>query len=262
MLLAVSIGNTNTLFGFWQGEELRHRFSLPSHRERHEEEWRILLSAAKDTYSLHDTPITGIILTSVVPSLTGIITSVLQAVFPNLSPVLINSTSPLGLTVQYDRPATLGSDRFINAFAAWELYLKPYPERTHCLVIDCGTATTVNVVSAEGVFMGGAILPGIGISTEALLSKTAQLPHFELTDAPLIATNTLDALRAGILFGFTAQIDGLISRYKEALGGKVFTVGTGGALTTIQTHLKYLDITHSDLPLYGLRIAHTRLFPD
>jgi type III pantothenate kinase len=260
VLLTVSIGNTHTLFGLWLGEQLRLTARLPSDRERTPQDWETGFRSALGGASGEIPPVEAVALASVVPALTPRVVEALTHLTGVTEVTIIDSQTPLGMTVAYERPETLGSDRFLNAFAVYERYLRSQSVYSHGIVVDCGTATTFSVVSRSGRFLGGSILPGIGISLQALLARTAQLPPFEIVDAPLLATNTLDALRAGVLYGFSAQIEGLCCAYKATLGEETnaLVVGTGGALSLVETRLPSVNVAEPFLPLHGLRLARLR----
>ncbi|MDX1932474.1 MAG: type III pantothenate kinase [Capsulimonadales bacterium] len=260
MLLTVSVGNSRTIFGIGKTDRPGDVFRLPSERGLTSDGWMERIESALAESGNTD-PISAIVLASVVPVITERLLVALPAVLNGVEPLVVDARSPLGMTVRYDPPQSLGSDRFINAFAVWRRFLGPAHGFTRALVIDCGTATTFGLVTRDGLFEGGSILPGIGISREALLARTAQLPDFELVDAPLIATNTRDALRAGIIHGFSAQIDGMIERYSRAVGGEreLLLVGTGGALSVVLDRIRPLHRVEAELPLIGLQAAYAVL---
>ncbi len=256
MLLTVGIGNTNTAVGLWQDENLTQVFRLPSNREHSSQQWATTLIPYLGQFSTRNNSIDAIAC-SVVPALTERVVHAITRILPETEVRILRSSNLPVLRVHYDQPETLGSDRYFGAVATWALYLRNQIRYTHAIQVDCGTATTFGIITREGDFLGGAILPGIGISMDALLSRTAQLPVFDLSDAPLIATNTVDALRAGLIYGFSAQIGGMIARYRQEIGSdaRIITVATGGALPVI-THQLPFDIINPDLVLHGLHFAY------
>ena len=263
MLLAVNIGNTSTTFGLFAGERLVTRFRLRSESRRSEGEWAALFLSLLWEQGVASREITGIILSSVVPPITALVSEMLERHLEK-QPILVTSRLDLGLTLNYTPPDTLGADRLLNAFAAREIYLTDN-KHDYAIVIDGGTATTLEAVSAAGIYYGGVILPGIGLSCDALYERAAQLAQVELhLPKTVLGNNTGDALRSGILNGFAAQIEGLISRIRGELPGgaaaNVITVGTGGALPRVTNFITPpLSVYNKHLGLEGLRRAYLRL---
>jgi type III pantothenate kinase len=265
MLLAVNIGNTSTTFGVFAGERLATRFRLRSEQRRSEGEWAALFLSLLWEQGIASRDISGIILSSVVPPITSLVSEMLERHLEK-DPIIITPHSDLGLTLKYNPTDTLGSDRLVNAFAVRELYLRS-GNYDHAIVVDGGTATTMEAVSTDGTHHGGVILPGIGLSCDALFERASQLASVELRmPEKVIGTNTGECLRSGILNGFAAQIGGLIVRIREELSAsdpdRVIIVGTGGALPRISEYLTpRLNEFNKNLGLEGLRLAYKRLNP-
>ena len=263
MLLTVNIGNTSTTFGLFAGERLVTRFRLRSEQRRSEGEWAALFLSLLWEQGVASRDITGIIVSSVVPPITALVGEMLERHLEK-RPFLVTPRSNLRLTLHYNPATSLGTDRLLNAFSARELYLAD-GKYDHAIIVDGGTATTLEAVSADGTYRGGVILPGIGLSCDALYERAAQLAQVELhLPETVIGTNTGDCLRSGILNGFAAQIEGLIMRFKGELPGgtaaNVITIGTGGALPRVADFLQPpLNIYNKHLGLEGLRRAYLLL---
>ncbi len=176
----------------------------------------------------------------------------------NVEPVIVTSELDLGMPIRYDPPAAVGADRLVNAFAARALY--GAPQNVPCVVVDYGTATTLDAVSADGAYLGGALMPGIGISLDALFSHAALLSRVELKAPPAaIGANTADALRSGILLGFAAQTDGMVTRFVRELGPGTRIIATGGISPLIAPHAATIEILDPTLTLTGLRLIYERV---
>lgn len=264
MLLAIDIGNTNTTLGVFEGEALVADFRLRSVRGRTADEFAALLSSLLLARKLSLDTITGVAMAYVVPPVGDALRELSRRYF-HVEPLVVTATSPiLGLTIRYDPPAAVGADRVVNAYAARELYAGS-PPTAACVVVDYGTATTVDAVSADGAYLGGAIMPGIGISMDALFTHAALLSRVELSPPETaIGANTAGALRSGILLGFAAQTDGMVARFIEELGGNgtaaaaVRVVATGGIAPLIAPHARTIEVVDVNLTLSGLRLLHER----
>ena len=263
MLIAIDIGNTNTTIGLFDGETLLCDFRLQSRRENTGDEFAALLASLLLTkgYGLGD--ITGMAMAYVVPPV-GDALRELAARHLSVEPFIVSAATDTGLKNLYNPPGAVGADRIVNAYAARELYgVRPENQRqSACVVVDYGTATTFDAVTAKGEYLGGAILPGIGISMDALFSRAAMLSQVELSEpAQAIGTSTADALRSGILFGYAAQTDGMAARFVgelAVLGADVRVIATGGIAPLIAPHTNSVEIVDVNLTLTGLRLLYAR----
>jgi type III pantothenate kinase len=254
MLLAVEVGNTNTTFGlFADGGALLVSYRLSTERERMPDEWFAMLAAllASDGHALSD--VDGAIISSVVPSVT---TWLLEMVRQRLrcEPVVVTADLDVGLGLDVDEPRQLGADRIVDCVAAHARYGGP------AIIVDLGTATTFDVIGADGTYLGGAIAAGIGTSLRALAGNAAQLFNVELHMPPhVIGRNTADQLRAGIVAGHLALVEGVIARTRAELGAEATVILTGGLAPLLAGHSPVFDHVDPDLTLDGLRLIYDRV---
>lgn len=267
MLLAIDIGNTTISCGIYAGAERAADFRLLSDTKRPADEYAALLSASMMSQGVMSSAITSVAISSVVPLLTQTISRFCLKRLA-LKPLIVTGGTETGLKSRYSPPEALGADRLMNAFGAHRLYGEQ--GNKHCLVVDLGTATKFEAVTAEGDYLGGAILPGVGISLDALFSHAALLSRVDLTTIPqdAIGTNTADALRSGILFGYADLIDGMVGRLwtemvAELADGaddeSVRIIATGGYASLIAPHCSTIDTVDELLTLNGLRLLHEEL---
>ena len=248
MLLAVDIGNTNTVLGVFDDATLV-------------ESWRVKTDARDTadelalTYQglLGPTKVDGVAACSTVPAVLGQLRIMLSRYYPNLPAVVVEPGVRTGVPLLYDNPKELGSDRIVNALAAYHLYGGP------AVVVDFGTSTNFDVVSAKGEFIGGVLAPGIEISIDALAARAARLVKVELTrPRSVIGKSTVEALQSGILYGFAGQIDGLVRRILAELGGDATVIATGGLAQVVIAESETLQVYEPDLTLIGLRLVYER----
>jgi len=198
---------------------------------------------------------TGIVISSVVPPLDSTLREVCERYF-QIKPLFIEPGVKTGMPVHYDNPAEVGADRIVNSVAAFEKFGGP------CIVVDFGTATTFDVVSPKGEYLGGIITPGIGISADALFKRTARLPRVDIRKPPrVIATNTVNSLQSGLYYGYIGLIDGILERLIDELGKEVKVVATGGLASLMGSGSKYIREVDDLLTLEGLRIIYDRNVP-
>ena len=194
----------------------------------------------------------GIVVSSVVPPLDTTLREVCERYF-QIKPLFIEPGVKTGMPVHYDNPAEVGADRIVNSVAAFEKYGGP------CIIVDFGTATTFDVVSPKGEYLGGVITPGIGISADALFERTARLPRVDIRKPPrVLATNTVNSLQSGLYYGYLGLIDGILERLMAELGDDVKVVATGGLASLMGSGSKYIREVDDLLTLEGLRIIYER----
>ena len=253
MLLAVNVGNTNTVLGVFRGPELEHRWRLSTEIERTADELAVLFAGLLEHAELSfDNQITGVVISSVVPTMTSSLREMVTRYF-NFPPVVVEPGTKTGLSIQTDNPREVGADRIVNALAAFHRYGGP------CIVIDFGTATTYDAVSERGEFLGGAIAPGVQTSNAALARETARLPQVELqTPRSVIGKNTVDAIQSALIFGTAAETDGMIERMRKELGGGATVVATGGLASQVVPQCQFVDEQDPWLTLEGLRLVFER----
>jgi len=255
MLLAIDIGNTNITLGVWNGQIWQREWRLQTARKRTVDEFGILLAGLLHEAQL-DEAINGVILASVVPGLTGTFHQLSQQ-YLHLEPFVVGSNMDTGIQICTDNPAEVGADRIVNAVAAFHLFQGP------CIVIDMGTATTFDVVSAAGELMGVVIAPGLQLAADALIGQAAQLSQVSL-QAPPQATgrNTVHAMQSGLIFGYVSLIEGMVQRLLQEHPNKdqkVHIIGSGGLIKLITPHTSIIDHVDPWLTLTGLRVIFERV---
>jgi len=250
MLLAVDIGNTDTTFGVFEGEELGATWHVATVIHRMADEYAALLLDLLRHRGLGTSDIKGVALCSVVPPLTATFEQLFQRYF-GISPLVVGAGVKTGVRIRMDNPREVGADRIANAAAAHHLYNGPV------IIVDLGTATTFDIVSQEGDYLGGAIAPGIATAAEALFSRTAMLPQIELArPRHAIGTNTVAAMQSGLVFGYVGLVEGMVARIQAELGEKAKVVATGGYAELIAKETKVIDVVNPNLTLIGLRLIY------
>src|SRR5947199_3404079 len=221
MLLVLDVGNTNTTLGLYEGRELKHHWRLTSERQRTVDEYGIMCRTLLDLAGLDASAITAMAVSSVVPMLDFTLYKIAEVYF-NLEPLFV-TTQNAGMAVVYDDPREVGADRVVNAVAAFEKYGGP------CIVVDFGTATTFDAISAAGEYLGGIIYPGIQISADALFQRAARLRNTEIRRPDkLIGTTPAQSIQSGLYYGNIALVDGVLERMIDELGDGTRAIATGG----------------------------------
>jgi type III pantothenate kinase len=250
MLLAIDVGNTQTSFGLFRGEELFKHWRISTNKEETGDELAVVLSNLLNTVNLNFNMVSGIVISSVVPHCTQALLNMAEKYF-SFAPILVQPGVKTGVSILYENPKEVGADRIANAVAACELVGTP------AVVVDFGTATTFDVISAEGEYLGGAIAPGVESAAEALFQKAAQLSWMAWQKpTSVIGRNTGASLQAGFLFGFAGLVDSLISRVEEELKSTVEAVATGGLASLIIPFCRKVSRYEPNLTLVGLKIIY------
>ena len=228
MLLAIDVGNTNIVLGVIDGDQLTQSWRLQTLRERTADEIGILVTHLFEQSALDKSRIDGIILSSVVPPLTGTMEEMAERYFGK-APLTVDPSTNTGMPVLYTPPSDVGADRVVNAVAAYETFGRA--RRIPVIAVDFGTATTFDVISAAGEYIGGVICPGIGISADALFQRAARLPRVDVRKPPsIIGQTTVTSMQAGLFFGYVSMVDGIVTRIRAELpdGERAICIATGG----------------------------------
>lgn len=252
-LLCLDIGNTNIVAGVYHKKKIIVDFRLSTDISKTDDEWGILFKNILEHNKILLSDISAIIICSVVPPIMRSIKFMCEKYF-SLSPFVVGDNVHPKIEILYDRPEEVGQDRIVNAIAAYRLYNAPV------IVVDFGTATTYDVISKQGEYLGGAISAGISISADVLFEKTAKLPRVELK-APnkVVGKNTTESMQSGIVFGYAEQVDGMVSRIKKEIGYDAYVVATGGLCDVIFPCTKAINTTNPLLTLEGLRIIYEEM---
>ena len=252
MIFVFDVGNTNTVLGVYDGEELTHHWRIETNRNKTNDEYGMLIKSLFDFADLSLSDISGIIISSVVPPIMFALEKMCIRYF-NLKPLVVGPGVKTGLNIKYDNPKEVGADRIVNAVAAIHKYGSPL------IIVDFGTATTYCYITEDKQYLGGAIAPGIGISTEALYTRAAKLPRIEI-DRPegVIGRNTVSAMQSGILYGYVGQVEGLVNRMKNESKQDPTVIATGGLASLIAQESSVIDIVDPFLTLKGLQLIYKR----
>lgn len=253
MVLVVDIGNTNIVIGIYRQRELLHHFRLSTARQTTADEYAVTIFNLFRMSNISIQEVEGVIISSVVPPLVQTIVDMCVK-YIGKEPLLVGPGIKTGLNLRYENPREIGADRIVNAVAAIEQYQCPL------VVVDFGTATTFDCIDAEANYLGGAIVPGLGISTEALYQRASKLPRIELEKPKkVIGRNTVHAMQAGIIFGYAGQVEGIVRRIKlEMNAPELKVIATGGLASLIAGETECIDEINPLLTLEGLRIIYER----
>lgn len=250
MLLTIDIGNTNITIGLYEGRTLGPRWRLATSYERMPDEYGITTVHLLAHAGLRSADVAGIIIASVVPPITAAFVQACRA-YLGQEPLVVGPDLKTGVRVLYDDPNQVGADRIVDAHAAYQLYGGPV------CIVDFGTATTFDAITAEGDYLGGAIAPGIGIAADALFQRTAKLPRVDIQRPPsVIGRNTVQSVQSGLLFGYVGLVEGMVTRFRAELGGRMKVIGTGGLAEVIARETSVLEIIAPWLTLDGLRMIY------
>lgn len=253
MLFAVDIGNTNIVIGIFKDESLLHRWRLDTHTRKTEDEWQILLKSLFSDTDLSESDISGAAVSSVVPDVTPYFVSISKNLY-KVVPVMISGLSAIGMPIKTDDPLSVGADRLCNAVAGYEKYGGPL------IIIDFGTATTFDIVSQGGEYIGGIISPGFETAAQHLHMHAAKLPSVELQfPDTIIAKNTEKSMQVGILYGAVGSVEGIISRIKEELQSEATVIATGGLAPVIKEKTDVIQYYEPDLTMTGIEKIYRRI---
>jgi len=252
MLLVIDVGNTNTVLGVFEGKDLRAQWRLKTDKSQTADEYGILTRNLFMLDGIQAEQIKDIMAASVVPTLNGVLEEMARKYF-HLKPLFLTPGTRTGMAIHYDNPQEVGADRIADAVAAFEKYGGP------CIVLDFGTAITLDVVSEKGEYLGGAIAPGLGISADALFEHAAKLPRVEIREPQrVIGTNTVASMQSGLFYGAVGLVDGILDRLCQVLGNKTTVIATGGQASLVAGASKYKPPVEPWLTLEGLRIIYER----
>ncbi len=252
MLVVIDIGNTNITIGVYNEDKLMGTYRLTTGLHRTSDEYGFMLLSFLNAQSISIEQIEDVIISSVVPKINYSFTNCIRKYF-HKNPIFVGPGVKTGIDIRIDNPSALGADRLVDAAGAYYTYGGP------CIVIDFGTATTYDVVSQKGEFLGGATAPGIGISAQALSSQTAKLPEIEIQKPDkIIAKNTIKSMQAGVVFGYIGQTEYIIKKIKEEYGFDMKVISTGGLGRILSKETDMIDIYDVHLTFKGLKIIYEK----
>jgi type III pantothenate kinase len=253
MLLVLDVGNTQTVLGVYEDTVLRVSWRMSTDIRKSSDEYWVVLRGLFRESDLDTKIIDGVCISTVVPPMQGMLEEVCEKYFKS-QPVIVEPGVKTGLSILYDNPREVGADRIVNSVAGIHLY-----NNTPLIIVDFGTATTFDAVSAKAQYLGGAIFPGIGISAEALFQQTAKLPRVELV-APknVIGKDTVSSIKSGMIFGYAEMVDGMVRRIKKEMEGVPKVIATGGCAGIIADHSQEIENVDPLLTLLGLRIIYEK----
>jgi type III pantothenate kinase len=252
MLLAIDIGNTNIVLGLYQDKKLITHWRLATQAERTADEYGVILTQLVEHGGFRCQQISAIAVSCVVPPMLTT-TQELAARFFDREPLIVGPGIKTGMPILYENPKDVGADRIVNGIAAFDKY------RDACIVVDFGTATTIDLISPKGEYVGGAIAPGLSISLEALVQRASKLPHIEIVKPKeVVGRNTVNSIQAGIFYGYVGLVDGLVKRIQKEQTVRVKVVATGGLAPLVASECATIHEVDEFLTLDGLRIIHER----
>jgi len=253
LILAIDLGNTNMVIGVFEGSSLITSFRIATHHEFTEDEYGLIFDNLLKSKGLDSKGFEGGIISSVVPPLTTVLEKMCEK-YLGFKPILVGPGIKSGIKIKYDNPKEVGADRIVNAVAAYHKYGGPV------IIVDFGTATTFDAITADFDYLGGAIAPGIHISSEALFKRAARLYRVEIAKPErIIGKNTAESMKSGIYFGYIGLVENIVDKMKEEMGGgRIFTVATGGLAPLICSGTKKIDAVDLMLTLDGLKLIYDK----
>jgi len=254
MLLAIDVGNTNTVLGVFDGDALTHHWRLRTEKDSTEDEFHLLIKSLLSIEEIKLEALDGTIISCVVPPMINLFDRLCEK-YLHHEPVWVDTDTPTGMPILYDNPKEVGADRIVNAIGAFHKY------RTNLVVVDFGTATTFDCVSQDGAYLGGVISPGIVISSEALFQKASKLPRVEIFAKPkeAIAKDTIGSMNAGIIFGYAGLVDGIVARIAKEMPSAPKVLATGALAGLIAEVAESIEVVEPHLTLEGLRIIYNKV---
>jgi type III pantothenate kinase len=250
MLLVIDVGNTNTVLGVYDEDVLVDHWRIRTEREKTSDEWGMLFRDLFFSDQIGMGDVNGIIISCVVPPVLNMVEEMAEKYF-HVRPLIVGPTLDMGMPILYDNPAEVGEARIVNAVAAYARY------RKSLIVVDFGTATTFDYVSPRGEYIGGAIAPGIGISSEALFQRASKLPRVEiLQPKKVIGKNTIHSMQSGIFFGYVGLVDEIVRRMKAETRSTPIVIATGGLAPLIADKSETIEAVDEFLTLEGLRLLY------
>src|SRR5580692_10430070 len=256
MLLAIDVGNTNIVLGVFDRTALLQSWRLQTLRERTSDELGLLVEGLFAHSGIDRSRVKGAVLGSVVPPLTGATQAMAKRYF-DLTPLIVDPAGNSGMPILYENPSEVGADRIVNAIAAREQYGRNSGQPL--IVCDFGTATTLDAVSGNGEYLGGAICPGVTISADALFQRAARLPRIDVRKpSRVVGQTTVGAMESGLFWGYVGMVEGLVRRMSDELGGNAVCIATGGLADVIAPETALIQHVDADLTLHGLRIVWER----
>jgi len=257
MLLAIDVGNTNIVFGVFDGDRLVRSWRMATRREGTADELGVWVTQFFATQRIEAASIDQIVMASVVPPVTGTMIEMVERYFGR-EPLVVNGDTDTGMPNRYAVPAEVGSDRIVNGVAAYERFGRA--RQLPVIVVDFGTATTFDAISADGAYLGGVICPGVGISADALFQRAARLPRVDVRKPEqVIGRTTVGSMQSGLFWGYVGLVEGLVERMRRELGGRAAVVATGGLAELIAPETPAIEAVDRDLTLHGLRIITARM---
>jgi len=258
MLLVLDIGNSNSSFGVYEGDQLRSEVRLSTNRSWTRDEFALTLERALALQGTALDALDDAVFASVVPPVNASIIAALRR-YLDIDPLVVDHTLDTGMAIRYEPPQDVGADRIVAAIAAHQRYAAPLAGEIAIVIVDFGTATTFDVVSPVPEYLGGVIAPGVGISADALFQKAARLPRVDIVKpSSVIGRTTVGAMQSGLFYGYVGLVEGMLARIRGELDWEVRVVATGGLARKVAPETEQIDVVDDNLMLDGLRILYAR----